>query len=160
EGIAHRLQDLWEAGAPPPLLRREIGSAPKRLALRGQKHRQRPAALLAQEPQRMLVDRIEIRAFLAVDLDVDEELVHPPGDLRVLEALMRHDMAPVAGRIPDRQQDRLLSSLGGGERLLAPGLPVNRIVLVLQEIGAGLFAEAIAVDRGLHDQSYEPGCSR
>ena len=37
-----------------------------------------------------------------VDLDVDEEAVHRRGDLWVLEALVRHHVAPVTGRVSDR----------------------------------------------------------
>src|SRR5438309_154396 len=95
----------------------------------------------------MLVDRVEVGPFLAVDLDIDEELVHPLGDLRIFKALMRHDMTPMTRGIADRQQDRLMSSLGSGDRRLAPWLPVNRVVLVLKEIGARLLAEAVAVHR-------------
>ena len=108
----------------------------------------RPAALLAHQGQRMLVDLVEIRPLLAIDLDVDKELVHQLGDRRILEALMRHDMAPMAGGIADRQQDRLVRRLGGAKRRLAPGLPMHRIVLVLQQVGAGLLAEAVLVHGG------------
>src|SRR6185436_20037697 len=99
--------------------------------------------------QRVLIDCVEVRAFLAIHFDVDEQLVHPPGDLRIFEALMGHHMAPMAGGIADRPQDRLVLGLGGGERRLAPWLPVNRIVLVLKEIGARFLVEAVTV----HDNS-------
>src|SRR5437899_346813 len=63
--------------------------------------------MLAHQCQRMLIDLIEIRPFLAIDFDVDEERVHPLGDLRAFEAFMRHHMAPMAGGIADREQDLL-----------------------------------------------------
>ena len=90
-------------------LLREIRAAEERRAVRRQEHRQRPAAGAPRE-QRMrgLVDLVEVGALLAVDLDVDEVRVHRGGDLRILERLVRHHVAPVARRIADRQQDRLV----------------------------------------------------
>ena len=57
--------------------------------------------------QRRHVDLVDVGPLLAVDLDVDEQLVHHARGGVVLEALVRHDVAPVAGRVADREQDRL-----------------------------------------------------
>src|SRR6185437_3476202 len=138
-------QHLGKAGAAPARRRREICAAPEWLALRRQEHGERPAALLAEQRQRVLVDGIEVGPLLAIDLDADEERVHQPGDRRVLEALMRHDVAPMAGGIADREQDRLVGRLGGGEHAGAPGLPMHRVVLVLQQVGAGFVGERVSV---------------
>ena len=62
---------------------------------------------------------------------------------RVLEALVRHHVAPVAGGVADREQDRLVGALGLGERLRPPRPPVDGVVLVLQQVGAGLAGEAV-----------------
>ena len=76
---------------------RKIRAAPDWLAFRRQEHGERPTALLAQRMQRVHVDLVDVGPFLAVDLDVDEELVHHHGSGGIFEALVRHDMAPVAG---------------------------------------------------------------
>ena len=55
---------------------------------------------------RVHVDRVDVRALLAVDLDADEALVHQRRDLRVLEGLALHHVAPVAGRVADRDEQR------------------------------------------------------
>ena len=52
------------------------------------------------------VDRVDVRALLAVDLDADEVLVHERRGLGVLEGLALHHVAPVAGGVADREQDR------------------------------------------------------
>ena len=52
-------------------------------------------------------------------------------------------MAPVAGGVPDREQDRDVATLGLGERLRSPFPPVDGIVGVLQEIGAGGLGQAV-----------------
>ena len=145
--LADALQHLRQAGPAVARFRREVGAAPERLAGGRQEHRQRPAALLAEQRQGMLVDLVEIGPLLAIDLDVDEVAVHQRGDRRVLEALVRHHVAPVAGGVADREQDRLVLLPGGGERRLVPRLPVHRVVPVLEQIRAGRFGEAVAHGR-------------
>src|SRR6185312_5371031 len=63
--------------------------------------------------------------------------------VRRFEALVRHHMAPVAGGVADREQDRPVGAPGLGQRLLAPRPPMHRVVGVLQQVGAGLGAEAV-----------------
>ena len=112
----------------------KVRAAPNRLARGRQEHRERPAALLAEEMQRVHVDLVDVGPLLAIDLDADEQLVHHARRRLVLEALVRHHVAPVAGRVSDREQDRLAKPLGLVERLRPPLAPVDRIVLVLQQI--------------------------
>ena len=97
-------------------LLREIGAAPERLALRREEHGQRPAAVLAHQVQRRHVDLVDVGPLLAIDLDVDEQLVHHRRGGVVLEALVRHHVAPVAGGVADREQDRLVGALGLRQR--------------------------------------------
>jgi hypothetical protein len=123
-----------KAGRPYATLS-EVGAAPDRLAAWRQEHGQRPAALLAEMMQRVHVDLIDVGAFLAIDFDVDEEIVHHARGRFVLEAFMRHDVAPVAGGVADREQDRLVGARRFRQRGRSPGPPVDRIVLVLQQIG-------------------------
>ena len=106
--LRHALQHLAERRPAPARLGREIRAAPERRAVRGDEHGQRPAALLAQRVQRRHVEVVDVRPFLAVHLDVDEQLVHQRRGVRVLERFVRHDVAPVAGGVADRQQDRLV----------------------------------------------------
>ena len=61
----------------------------------------------------------------------------------VLERLVRHHVAPVARRVADRQEDRLVLGAGRGERLVAPRVPVDRVVGVLAQVGAGLVREPV-----------------
>src|SRR5690606_12942448 len=92
--------------------------------------------------------------LLAIDLHVDEELVHEPRDLRVLEALVRHHVAPVAGRVSDRHEHRLVELLRARERLGAPRIPVDGVVLVLEQVRRGLAREAVGHERGLARPRY------
>ena len=78
------------------------------------------------------VDAIDVRPFFPIDLDADEMLVQDCGDLWILERLVLHDVAPVAGGVADREKNRFVLFTRFGERLLTPGKPVNRIVGMLE----------------------------
>ena len=77
------------------------------------------------------VHRVHVRALLPIHLDADEMPVQNPGNSTILEALVRHHMAPVTGTIPDAQKYRLVLCLSTGKRLLTPRIPVHGIVGVL-----------------------------
>ena len=89
------------------------------------------------------VDGIDVGSLLPVDLHVDEQLVHAGSDGVVLEGLVGHDVAPVARRVAHRQQDRSIERTGRLEGRLAPRVPVDRVVGVLAEVGAGRGGETV-----------------
>ena len=105
-------EQVGEARAPEPGARRDVGSALKRLAGRGAEHGEWPATLFAHQGKRGLIDRIEIGPLFPVHLDVDEQPVHHRSRLGVLKTFMGHHMAPMAGRITNREQDRFLRLAG------------------------------------------------
>ena len=74
-------------------------------------------------------------------------LVEHARDGFVLEALVLHHVAPVAGRVADGEKDRLVLALRRGERLLAPRVPVHRIVRMLLQVRARGEDEAVDVPR-------------
>jgi hypothetical protein len=47
------------------------------------------------------VDLINVGTFLAIHFDVDEEIIHDLRGRHVLEALVRHHVAPMASSIAD-----------------------------------------------------------
>ena len=139
----HFAQHVGESRPPEARRVRKISAAPHRLALRRQEHGERPAALLAKQMQRVHVDLVDVGPFLAVDFDVDEQFVHHARGRFVLEQFMRHHVAPVAGGIADRQQDRPVRALGLIKGRRPPLPPVHRIVLVLQQIRRGRLRQAV-----------------
>ncbi len=146
-----------EAGPAPAILRREVGAGEERLQLGRQEHRVRPAALAGQDLGGGHVDLVEVGPLLAVHLDADELLVHQRRDLGIGERLALHDVAPVAGRVADREEDRLVLGARSGDRLLAPGVPVDRVVGVEQEVGAGLAGQAVGRRHPVIGASYCAG---
>ena len=99
ECAGDRFQNLREPRHPHPVVRRKIGAPVERRSVRRQKHVERPAAVPGHRLHRGHVERVEIRALLPVDLDVDEEVVHRRRDLFVLERFVLHHVAPVAGGV-------------------------------------------------------------
>ena len=138
--VRHLAQQVAERGHTVARLIREVGAPEKRALVLGvEEHRQRPAtAALGQQLVCRLVDLVHVRSLLAVDLDVDEQLVHQLRRGLVLERLVCHDVAPVAGRVTDRQQHRFALVAGQRKSFLAPGVPVDRVVGVLEQVGTRL----------------------
>ena len=139
--------------------RRKVRPAGERLAIRREPHRQRPAAASAQHVHRGHVQAVHVGPLLAIDLDCHVMPIQVGGDLHVLERFARHDVAPMAGRITDGQQDGFVFARGAGERLVPPGVPVDRIVGVLAQIRAGFENQAVGVARASVGP-YVPGARR
>ena len=72
-------------------------------------------------------------------------LVQDPGDILLLERLPLHDVAPVARRVADGEEDGLVLAPRDLERFLAPGMPVDGVRGVLEKVGALLAGEAVSV---------------
>ena len=140
---ADRFEHLRPARQPAARLGREVRPGVERHLLGRGERVQRPAAPAGHRLDRVHVDGVDVRALLAVNLYAHEVRVHVLGHRRILERLALHDVAPVAGRVADREQDRALLVTGTGERLVAPRIPVDRVVLVLEEVGTVFRTETI-----------------
>ena len=92
---------------------------------------------------RVHVDLVDIRPLFPVDLDAHKVRVHQFGDVGILKGFMRHDMAPMAGGVADGDEERLVLSLGFGERLITPRVPINRVIGMLAQVEAGLGGKAV-----------------
>jgi hypothetical protein len=88
---------------------------------------------------------IKVWPFLPVYLDANEILVHQGGRLEVFKALPLHDMAPMAGGIANAHKNWPVLLFGPQQRLLAPGIPINRIMGMLEQIRAGFVDEAVGI---------------
>ena len=143
--LRHALEKRCESRHSVARLVGEIGAAEKRLlVVVREEHRQRPAATALREHLvGELVDPVDVRPLFAIHLDVDEQLVHQLGRGRVLERLVRHDVAPVAGRVTDGQQHWLAAFARRLERRRAPGVPVHGIGRVLLEVGASFRGQSV-----------------
>ena len=137
-GVGCRREDIAKAPEVVPRLGRQVRRGPERLAVGAEEHVERPAAAAVDRDGDVHVQRVDVRPFLAIDLDADEALVHQLGGLRHRERLALHHVAPVAGGVADREEDRLPLLTCAGEGLVAPRVPVDRVLRVLQEVRARL----------------------
>jgi hypothetical protein len=83
------------------------------------------------------IDLVDLGAFLAVYLDRDKMLVQELCCDRIGKAFSRHHMAPVACGVADGEMHGKVAALRVGECLWYPRPPIDGIVRVLAEIGAG-----------------------
>ena len=142
-GVGDPLQHLTERRHAVRRLRREVGARVERTSVGGEEGGQRPPSVSVDGLYRVHVDPVEVRPLLPVDLDRDEARVHERGRGGVFEGLALHDVTPVAGGVSDRQEDGFVIVPGARERLLAPRVPVHRVVRVLEEVGARLSHEVV-----------------
>ena len=112
--LAQRLDDPAERGHAVSLLRREVGAGVEGAAVRRAEDGHGPAARPGQGLGGRHVDGVEVGPLLPVHLDRDEPLGQVGGRRGVLEALVGHDVAPVARGVADGEEDRLVLVRGPG----------------------------------------------
>ena len=147
-GVGDPLQDLAERRHAVPGLVGEVRARVERLPVRREEDRHRPAARAGHRLDRVHVDPVHVGTLLPVHLHSDEPRVEQGRGLGVFERLPLHHVAPVAGRVADRQEHGAVLGPGPREGLVAPRVPVDRVVGVLQEVGALLSDEPVRVALG------------
>ena len=155
-GLADRGKELEQTRPSETAGLRVIGPGEERLPVGGHHDGQRPAARAGERLADGHVVMIEVRPFFAVDLDGDKVRVDQPRCLFVGEGFLLHDVAPVAGRIADRQEDRLVLAPGPFERLRPPGIPIHGIMGVLEEVRAPLPGQAVHDKSPFHVSTCRP----
>jgi len=136
-------ENVWKARLTPSGRGRKIRAAVEGLQRRGEPHAHRPTAGSGRGLDERHVDAVDVGPFFTVDLDRHEVPVEHVGDLPALEALVLHDVAPVARRVSDREKDRLVLAAGEVKRLVAPWMPINGIVFVLEQVRAVFGCETV-----------------
>ena len=155
--VGERSQHLDERRHAALGLAREVGPAEEGLAVGRQHAGHRPSALTGHRLGGGHVDRVDIGSLLAVDLDAHEVLVEVVRGLVVLERLVRHDVAPVAGGVADAEQHGHVPRARLLEGVVAPLPPVDRVVGVLEQVRAGGACQAVA---GAHPARLGAGQAR
>ncbi len=141
--LADRLEHLGPRGHPVAGLRGKVGAAVEGQLLGREKDVQRPTPMAGHALNRLHVEGVHVRALLPVDLHAHEPLVHDRRGALVGEGLALHHVTPVTGRVPDRDQQRLVLHAGPLERDRSPGQPVDRVLGVLAQVGRGLPGERV-----------------
>ena len=138
-------QHVGEPGTPEARVGREVRAAEERAQVGGEEHVEGPSAAHAHRLHGRHVDAIHVGPLLPVHLDGNEPSVEQFRHRVVLERFALHHVAPVAGGVADREEDRLLLAPRLLERLLAPGIPVHRVVGVLEQVGALLADQPVGL---------------
>ncbi len=121
----------------------KIGRSEERLFIRGHDNGKGPAPASCHHLTYVHIDRIDVGELLTVHLDGDECLIHETGDFFILKAFVRHDMTPVAGGIPDGEKNGFVLFSCRRKGLVVPGKPCNRVVCMLEKVGADLILESV-----------------
>jgi hypothetical protein len=157
-----RLEHLAERRHPLARLRGEVGAGMEGPAVGRAEHGEGPAPVPGQAHQRVHVELVDVRSLLAVHLHAHVEPVHDGGGLGVLEGLPLHDVAPVTGAVADGDEERLVLLARPLEGLGAPGMPIDRVVHVLPQVGARLARQPVRgalaspIHAALRSQAYQP----
>jgi len=142
-GVGDGGEHVRERGQPGMGGRGPVGAGEEGQAVRGEEDAEGPPAAHAHRLGGGHVDGVDVGPLLAVHLDRHVGRVQQGGDAGVLERLAGHDVAPVARRVADAEEHRHVPSPGGREGLLAPRVPVHRVVGVLLEVRAGRAREPV-----------------
>ena len=136
----------------------KIGSGKERSAVGEGENCHWPTTVTVHCLNGIHVDRVDIGSFLAIDLDVDEQPIHEFASGFVFERLMSHDVAPMAGRIADRNENGNVTAFRFGQRFRPPRPPIHGVVGVLAQVRAGFVREAICHGReGIGDEVLRCG---
>jgi hypothetical protein len=141
--LGHGREHLGERGQIAARGRREVRAGVEGAAGGSGEDRHRPPALTGHRLQRIHVIGVDVGQFLAIDLHGDEPVVEQRGERLVLEGLVGHHVAPMAGGVTDRDQEGHVPAGRLGEGVLRPHPPVDGIVGVRAEVGAGRGGEFI-----------------
>src|SRR5262249_8814379 len=126
--LCDRYQHSLETRTPVLILRREVGSAIKWLAVGCEKSCERPAALSGERTDGKLVAGVDVRTLVAVDFYCDEMFVDDLRHLRIVVRLAIHYMTPVAPHGADIEQDGFVLTLCNGKGLLTPLVPLDGLM--------------------------------
>mmetsp|Transcript_8357 Transcript_8357/g.20802 ORF Transcript_8357/g.20802 Transcript_8357/m.20802 type:complete len:385 (+) Transcript_8357:1571-2725(+) len=111
----------------------------------GEEHAHGPPAPPAHRLHVRHVHPVHVGPLLAVHLDRHVVLVEQRRGLAALEALALHHVAPVARGVAHRQEDGLVLLARLFKRFRPPRVPIHRVVLVLQQVGALLLRQPVGV---------------
>ncbi len=148
------LQGFFGVGVPQsghilnyahPLFLGEIGAAIQRAAIRQGDAVEGPASAAGHQLHGSHVYLVHIGPFFSIYLYIDKQAVHHLGHCLVLKALALHDVTPVAGAIADADEQQSVRVAGQLQSLIAPRVPLHRVVGMLQQIGTRLVNEVVGV---------------
>ena len=147
--LAYAGQQGLVAGPAVHVILGEVGATVEDLTPLGEERGEGPASLPRDRPYGALVSAVDLGSFVPVDLHGDKPIVDDGRHFLVFVALPVHYVAPVAPHRADVQEDGLPLLGGQAEGLVAPRMPLDRLVGCAFQIGTGLVGEAVGSHRRL-----------
>src|SRR5579863_10130049 len=142
-GIRDGEQHSLETRTPVMIVRRKICSTVEGLAVGGEKCSQWPAALSANRTDCDLIATVNVGTFITIDLHCDETLVDDVCNFGIVVRLAVHHVAPVTPHCANVEQDGLVLALGDGKGLLAPLVPLDRLVHGGTQVGGRRLGQGV-----------------
>ena len=132
--VSYPIKQIHQAKSSIAAILGKIGSGKEWLLIRSHKDRQGPSTGAGHGLTHGHIHSVDVRALLPVHFDADELPVKETRNLLILKGFMSHHMAPVAGRVPDTEEYRLILPCRLLECFFTPGIPVHGIFPMLHEI--------------------------
>src|SRR6266480_7181664 len=123
----------------------EIGTSVEWATVGSKEDGHGPATLLCKGLHGLHIDFVYIWSFFTIYFNRDKMLIHEASDVFILEGFALHDMAPVAGRVANTEQDGFVLLLRLLQGFFAPWVPIYGVVRVLQEVWACLVDEPVGM---------------
>ena len=142
-GIRHRFEHLPERRMPRQRQRRKVGAGVEGPPVGGDEHSERPAEPTHESTGRGEVAGIDFGMLLPIHFDAHEVQVQVVGQFRVAETLPGHDVAPVAGRVADRDEHGHVAQPRLHEGLRAPAVPGDGVVGMRAQVGTDCVCEVV-----------------
>src|SRR5205807_10193645 len=127
------------------IIRGEIGAPIERAPVGHKEDGHGPTTLLCKGLHGLHVNVIYVGSFFTINFNRNKMLIHQASDVFVLEGFALHDMAPVAGRVANTEQDGFVLLLRLLQGFFAPWVPIYGVVGMLQEVWACLVDEPVGV---------------
>src|SRR5947207_4658318 len=123
----------------------EIGAPVEWTAIGSKEDGHGPATLLCKILYCLHINVINVGSFFTIYFNGDKMLIHQASYVFVLEGFALHDMAPVAGRVANTEQDGFVLLLRLLQGFFAPWVPIYGVVGMLQEVWTCLVDEPVGM---------------
>src|SRR2546430_8436427 len=123
----------------------EIGTPVERTTVGSKEDGHGPATLLCKGLHCLHIDVVYVGSFFTIYFNGDKMLIHQASYVFVLEGFALHDMAPVAGRVANTEQDGFILLLRLLQGFFAPWVPIYGVVGMLQEVWTCLVDEPVGM---------------
>ena len=130
----HLLQQLQQSRLTVAAVLGKICAGKERFLLRCEQYGHRPAAGACHRLADSHIHCVNVGPLLPVHLDAYKMFVELCRHLLIFKGFVGHYMTPMASGVAYAEKNGFVLAFGPRKRLVAPRIPIHRIVLVLQQV--------------------------